>query len=332
MSQEIPQNENSQDLDFSTLRLISQVLAMYYFEENTQSVIAKKLGISAAKVSRLIKYARENNMVEITINTPFQQAFEIEKKLEMISGIKKTIVVPSLSDSDETVMRSVGKATADYLLSQVKNGDTIGVGGGHTLNVMFKEISAGKNYDVTVVPCIGGVQGLLENSTNFLTNDLAKRLGGKFKQLHAPAFVESKEARDALMQMGHVKEIFDIARAANIVLVVVGAIDPDKSSFFKFTQLPAAELQNVIKERNAAGEITSHVFDTNGKLCAPEYSERVVGLTLDEVCAIPQTIGVAGLRSKVKPVAAALKGGLLDALIIDESTALSVIALLEAGW
>ncbi|MEN8251435.1 MAG: sugar-binding domain-containing protein [Bacteroidota bacterium] len=115
-------------------------------------------------------------------------------------------------------------------------------------------------------------------------------------------------------------------------MVVVGAIDPDKSSYFKFTELPAEELHDVIQNKNAAGEITSTLYDTEGKPCALEYSNRVVGLTLDEVRAIPQTIGVAALQSKTKPVAAALKGGLLDTLIIDELTALSVIALLEVGW
>lgn len=324
--------DSAPDLDHASMRLISQVLTMYYIEEQTQSVIAKTLDISTAKVSRLLKYAREHDMVEIRIKTPFHHVSTMEKKLEAMSALRKAIVVPGLTESGETLLMSVGKAAAEYLLERVKKGMAIGVGGGHTLNVVFNEIPHGQQLDINAVPCIGGVSGKLENSTNYLSEDLAQRLGGSALHLHAPAFVENKQARDSLMQLDHVRETLDVARAADIALVVVGAVDPQKSSFLKFTNLPTEELQSVIEETNAAGEITSHMFDTNGQLCAPSYSQRVVGLTLEEVCAVPETIGVAALPSKVKPVAAAIKGELIDTLVTDEQTASSVITLLEAGW
>lgn len=323
-------HKNSQGLDTSQLRLISRILVLYYFEEYSQADIAKLLNTSPATVSRLLKFAKKNNLVEFKINTPFLEVFELENKLMRNSNLTKAIVVPDLAESDEVLYKSVGKAAADYFISEVKRGDIVGIGGGHTINIMFKEITEGSNFEIIAVPCIGGYTGLMENSTNYLSDELAKKLGGESKQLHAPAFVENSDIRNSLMSMDHVKDVLDYARQASIILVSVGAIDPETSSFYKFTNLPSNELENLIESRNASGEITSHLFDTNGKLCAPEYSNRVVGLTLEEVKSSPLTIGIAFSKSKVTATVAALKGNLINALIIDEPTARDVISILKA--
>ena len=45
---------------------------------------------------------------------------------------------------------------------------------------------------------------------NHLAAQLAERLGGQAYQLHAPAFVETREHRDVLLSVGPIKEILDI--------------------------------------------------------------------------------------------------------------------------
>ena len=66
---------------------------------------------------------------------------------------------------------------------------------------------------------------------NYLATHLGERLGAKSYQLHAPAFVDTKEHCDALRSMGPVKEILDIARHANIALLGVGTVDPEVLAF-----------------------------------------------------------------------------------------------------
>ena len=45
----------SNSFDYDSARLINRVLTMYYVEERNQSEIAKLLGLSTAKVNRLLK-------------------------------------------------------------------------------------------------------------------------------------------------------------------------------------------------------------------------------------------------------------------------------------
>ena len=43
---------------YETIRLFNTILNLYYNEELTQSKIAKRLGLSTAKVNRLLQQAR----------------------------------------------------------------------------------------------------------------------------------------------------------------------------------------------------------------------------------------------------------------------------------
>jgi deoxyribonucleoside regulator len=52
-----------------------------------------------------------------------------------------------------------------------------------------------------------------------------------------------------------------------------------------------------------------------------------VGLNFAELRRIPLTIGLAALEEKALPIAAALRGGYLSALITDELTAKRVLEL-----
>ncbi len=82
--------------DYESLRLISRIATLYYREDKNQSEIGDVLGISTSKVSRLLKQAREQGLVEVTIRTPFQQIFELEEQIERVTGVKRAIVVPRL--------------------------------------------------------------------------------------------------------------------------------------------------------------------------------------------------------------------------------------------
>ena len=68
------------------------------------------------------------------------------------------------------------------------------------------------------------------------------------------------------------------------------------------------------------------MIDPQGKICAPCYAGRVVGISLEDLRAIPLSIGIAALDNKAPAVAAALKGSYLKTIIMDEVTAKAVLA------
>ena len=312
--------------------LISRVLNLYYVDELTQAEVGRRLGLSTAKVNRLLQQARQQGMVEITIHTPLQHVLELEYRLKAIFDIQEVVVIPRIAKDVTAHVHTLGRAGAGYLLDHLRDGDIIAMGGGTGVHSVVQALESPRAYDVKVAPLLGGVQGRATTDVNYLVAQLAERLGGKAYRLHAPAFVDTGEQRDMLQSVGPIKEILDIARQANIALLGVGTVEPDESRFVEFTALSVEDMKRIAGTYGGVGEIGAHVYDTEGKHCAEEYAERVVGLSLQELKRIPFVIGVAATAAKALPLYGALRGGYLHTLITDEAAAQGVLQLAEQSF
>jgi DNA-binding transcriptional regulator LsrR (DeoR family) len=324
---------NFNDGDNTTLRLISQILTLYYFEDKNQSEVAKALGLSTAKVNRLLKQAKEQGLVEIKIHTPFNHLLELERRLRSAYGIPEAFIIPQFGSDPDTILQTLGRAAADYLLQRLRDGDTICISGGKAVHAIVEAIEPTRQYNIRVVPATGARQGKHFTDVNYLAARLAERLGGKSYQLNAPIFVDTPEERETLLAMRHVSETLQMAREAQIALVGIGSMIPHVSSYFDLLAAASVELNNwdqVIEGADAHGEIFAYVFNGEGELCLPQYNQRVVGLEIDQLRQIPLTIGVAATHEKVQAIHGALHGGYLKTLITDEMTAQSALELAQA--
>ena len=317
---------------YETVRLMNTILTLYYVDGLTQTEIAQRLSFSTAKVNRMLLQAREQGYITITIRTPFQQLFDLEDRLKAVFGLQDVVVIPAVAESGSSPLNSLGAAAAEFLLSHLRDGDVLGIGGGSAVHALYQAISPARSYKVEIVPLIGAVQGEITTDSNFLAAHLAERLGGKAYQLHAPVIVDSREQCETLKSMGPVKEILDIARRANIAIVGVGTVDAEVSRFVQFTALSAQDMKHIASDCGGVGDINAFVFDIEGRACAQEYADRVLGLTLPELKSIPYRIGVAATETKALPLYGALRGGYLHALITDETAACGVLGLFEQDF
>ena len=317
---------------YETIRLINTVLTLYYLEELTQTEIAQRLGFSTAKVNRLLLQARELGYVNITIRTPFQQLFELEDRLKAVFGLQEAMVIPALADASSSPLNALGDVAAAFLLEHLRDGDVLGIGGGAAINAIVRSLAPARSYQVEVVPLLGAVQGEITHDVNYLATQMAERLGGKAYQLHAPAFVDTREHCETLRNMGPVKEILDIGRRANIALVGVGTVDTEVSRFVQFMALSAEEMRSIAEACGGVGDINAFIYDIEGRACSHEYIERVVGLTLAELKDIPYRIGVAATAAKALPLYGAQRGGYLHALLTDETAARGILELFEQNF
>ena len=318
--------------DYDSARLINTILTLYYIQDYTQAEIAQRLGLSTPKVNRLLKQARQQGLVDITIRTPFHHLFELESRLKAIFGLTDAVVIPAVSESNDAVIHFLGQAAATYLLGRLRDGDIIGIASGQAVHALVQAVEAPRDYDVTVVPVVGAVQGRVTSDVNYLASELANRLGGRAFQLHAPAFVDSQAHRDTLLSMTPVREILDLARRATIAMVGVGILNQEASRFVQFTALSPQDMDHIVKVDRGVGDIAAHVYDIDGRQCAPEYANRVVGLSLEELRRIPLIIGAAATAAKALPLYGALRGGWLHALITDEAAAQGILKLFDSNF
>jgi len=317
--------------DYESSRLISRILMMYYMEDKSQAEIGQELGLSTAKINRLLKQARNQGFVEINIHTPFQHLLMLEKELETVTGLKHAVVVPKLGDNPKALLQSVGHAAAVFFLEHLREGDIVCMGGGTSLSAMVESIPSDQKYSITIVPASGGFQGRHDSDVNNLVADLATKLGGKSLSLHAPAVTDSPKERENLQALRQVREVLDLADHAQIALIGIGAIRPATASLFQFASLSPEDILAVTENRQAVGELLLNLLDKQGKPVKNVLNQRIVGLELDALKNIPLTIGIAAMPNKVTPIIAALKGGYLKVLITDEETAKEVLARFQTG-
>lgn len=314
--------------DFERLRKIHRVLVMHYVEGLSQAEIAKRTGLSHPTVNRLVKEGHERGYVQISVRSPLQSLFALEEQLSAAGALKEAIITPTVSDQEEVNLTTVGRAAAEFLLSNLRDGDTICVSGGRGVDAVIQALAPNRTYDVTVVPATGGIQGEYFTDVNHLAAQLAHKLQGKAFQIHAPVFAASREERDVLLSLQSVREVLARARDAAIAVTGIGSVLADRSTYLSL-RATGSRTESELERLDAAGELVAHLLDRRGRLCDYPLNERVIGLTLDELKAIPLAIGVCAGARKAAPAASVLRGGFLDVLATDEATGNAIIDVLK---
>ena len=105
------------------IRLMTKVARMYYDQGIRQQEITERLNIHQSTISRLLKRARESNIVRISVAIPLGTFSEMEEALASRFSLREAIVVDS-SEDEERLVRDLGAAAAFLVETSVKERDT----------------------------------------------------------------------------------------------------------------------------------------------------------------------------------------------------------------
>ncbi|MDX0269156.1 MarR family transcriptional regulator [Sinorhizobium meliloti] len=311
-------------------RQMHQALVLHFLEGMTQAQIADQLGISHATVNRLIKRGRQLGLVEIKIKSPVEPLVEIEEQLLALGGIRRAVVVPTVSDNPQIALQSVGEAAARLMLEQIADGDTICITGGKGVSAVVAGLQPSRRFDIEVIPATGCVQGKHYTDVNHVSTLMADRLGGHSFQIHAPLFADSEAERKMLLGMRSVADVFKRARDAKIAVVGIGSILSDDSSYYDLHPSSSTD-REAIEQSGASSELLAHLLDDHGRVCGYGLNRRLVSLTLSEFASIPTKIGVASGPSKAGPILSVMRGNHLDTLVTDQATGARILELAKEG-
>ena len=75
----------------------------------------------------------------------------------------------------------------------------------------------------------------------------------------------------------------------------------------------------------AVGDMLGHWFGARGQVIQGSASDRSVSLSLEELRALPNVVGVAAGAEKVEAIRGAIAGRYLDVLVTDEPTAQALL-------
>ncbi|MBR23016.1 MAG: transcriptional regulator [Leifsonia sp.] len=278
------------------------------------------MGLSRFKVARLLDEARSRGLVKISVDLPADIDVPMGEEFARRFGIRRAVIVNTLGAVDATVPL-LGAAAAQYLARVLSPGDLLGMSWGRSLT---STVDAAKSLPVVdVVQLVGGLRSNASTPGAELTRRLASKTGGKPFLLHAPLLVGSVKMAEALRADPSLIETTSRYRDLSVALVGIGAWKPAQSSLQdEFSPQGRRDLE----DRGAVADICTFVLDLEGQVLSSDATGRSVGITNSELARVPEVVAVAGGEEKKEAIAASLRSGLVDTLVIDDSTAMALLA------
>lgn len=306
--------------------LLTEIAVDYYQDEITQEEIAKKFGISRVKVGRLLKRAKEEGIVEITVR--YHPVFSTRLEQQMLERFSLSRALIALDHQDEEEQRrQVAALVSGYLAMSLKDDMVLAVGQGRNVAAIADHVGSVAPKSCKFICGIGGTHrpGDAINADH-ISRRLAKKFGGSSETLYAPAYVENRALKQAFMQNGTIKETLDRARKADVALVGIGDMN-ENSYMVKLGWFTPHEIIDASLNQGVIGDIAGYdFFNAQGMHVDTVMNDRVIGLSIDELRKIPCVIAIASENTKALAILGALRTGAID---IIATSALNIRTILN---
>jgi DNA-binding transcriptional regulator LsrR (DeoR family) len=287
---------------------------MYYTDDLTHAQIASKLQLSRVKVTRLLKRAREQGIVEIRVVHPMPPDLALSRQLEAAFPLGSAIVVPS-SDA-------MGQAAANLLLYLLTPDMRIGFGWSSTVSRLADYLPPQTEAcQCTVIDLVGNMIG--KANPYSISGRVADVLGAALMPLAVPVLLSSPEAREALLSEPSIRQTLAAGQESHLAFIGVGEVG-QTSTLVQTGFLSQADMQ-ALQQQGVVGDMLMHCFNADGEVVHNTASERLLGIDWEALKQIPNVVLMAHGPHKVQALRGALRSGVPKTLITDMPTAQALL-------
>ena len=303
------------------LRLPALVARLYHVHSVRQREIGLRLGMSQARVSRLLRQAEELGIVRTVVALPEGLHAELEEAVEDRFGVPEVHVVDVAPGADLPTV--LGRAAARHLADLLGSAGTIGfTSWSTTLQAMaYAMPTQPRSVGGLVVEMLGDLGSPpLQHAATRSTQAMARAVGAAPVFLRTPGVSASPALRTAALRDSHVQRALDLLDDLDVALVGVGPAAVHSQLTAGDNYFSPAQLAEV-RSAGAVGQLDQRFLDESGQALPTGLDELVVGVSLAQLARARRRIVVAGGSDKHAPIAAALRGGWIDVLLTDQLTA-----------
>lgn len=304
---------------------------MSFIGRSTQGEIADRLGVSPAKVHRLIAHAQREGLIKFHIEVRPTECMELEQLLCKHMGLQNCFIAPDLGElGEEETFTAVSSFAGQYLhnLFTTKQPKRIGVGMGRTLQSTIEAMPHVSLPDLELISVSGSLTRRLSANPYDVVQPLCAKTGGEGFYLPVPYIAETKAERDTFAAQGAVQELLSRAKSAEMFVIGVGSVE--KEGHLVQRKLITPEERDELKETGACSDLMGRFIDINGEEVTCSLNEKAVGLHFNDV-RDAHVVVIAGGARKAEATLAALATGVVNDLVVDEVLARELAALLKAS-
>ena len=300
---------------------------MYYYQGMTSRAIAREMNLSRSSISRLLQYAREKGYVEIHIIDPIEQPLRLEKDILEHYPLRQVHVVPVSEIAGEAEwLERTAQFAAKYLNTLFDSNMILGIAWGTTLSAISEHLLPKTTHNAQIVQLNGA------GNTRTMGIEYASEIIMRFAACYqarahlfpVPTFFDYASTKNALWKERSIQRILQLQAEADLLLFSIGAVNAGvPSHVYAGGYLEESDLQ-AIRRSQIVGDIATVFFREDGSFEDIPLNQRASGPNLNLFRDKASICVVSGL-AKVRGLHAALKGGFIKELIVDEPTARALI-------
>ena len=303
---------------FDDASLLYTVAKYYYIDDYSQSEIAKILNISRPQISRLLKRARELEIVKIEISMPNNIKDESKaEKIKKYLNLKDVLIVEDSNDNKLLYVKS-----SEYLSALIEKSKKIGIGWNETLyNISIELKYNDSDKQKIFYPLIGNLGN--NNNPYLQITTIVDRFAEKFNSKayfnNYPALIEKKSINNNDLEK--LEEFKKFWSDLDIAIVGLSSIRESYQSYI--SDIPKVDKLNIDE---IEGIILGSFFMNNGETFNYPDKYYINSIMLSELKKIKDIVCIVSGVKKIDIIKFAAMKKYFNILITDEATADSIIS------
>lgn len=307
---------------------------MYYLQDETMEAIARRLTVSRSTVSRLLSEARATGVVRIDLVQPSASSRRIGGDFERVFGVRAYVVPVRESAADAERLEQVSQVAARLASGWMAPGKVLGIAWGTTTSAVTRHLKPR--------PCPGSAVVQLNGAANPTTSGIpyagaimsmaAEAFGASVHHFPVPAFFDYATAREVMWRERSVQRVLEMQRRADIALFSVGSVTGSPTSHVYAAGYLDAEDLKTLHTEQVVGDVCTVMLRRDGSYSDISLNARATGPTPRELERLDRRVCVVAGPSKVPALLAALRANTVTDLVIDEPSALELLATAESPW
>lgn len=298
---------------------------LYYVDGLSQTEVSKYVNVSQAHVSRLLSLARERGIVRIFVDEYEPRNSQLEEELKKRFKLTSAAVVKTYKAiTAENLRLTVGRFTAPFVAALIPDNAIVAISGGRTLRELINLLPPPTHGLQAVLQAMGNIDS---NITSVDAQELGRVLAAHYKSpffaLNSPAYIMDKTSRDSLLQLDQIRGVRQRFNDVHVALVGIGNMED--SVFIERGVLTRNDLEK-LKKAGVVGEVCGRFFDENGRECSSVWKNRVISIEMEQLRRIPNVIAVVTGEDRAHAVAAAIRGGIVKSVAVDEMAAEALLS------
>lgn len=311
-------------------RDIVEAAHAYYVLDETMEGIAHRLGVSRSTVSRLLKEARRQGVVQITVDTEPRSTTTIQHHLDRF-GVTGHIVDLRSSATPLSRLDAVARSAGNLVTSLMHDGAGLGIAWGTTISAVVDKLPAKPLRGATVVQLNGAASAATSGiayAGDILTR-AARAYDAHPQHFPVPAFFDYAETREALWREKSVRRVHEMHRGLDVAVFSTGSFTSELPSHVYSSQYLSRDDVAELLRADVVGDVCTVFLREDGSYADIAINDRASGPTPADLQRLPRRICVVTGVAKVPAALGALRSGAVTDLVLDDLTAAALVRRLE---